>query len=93
MDYGKLDVSLAAAVDTSSGDPDARNLLVTVHLHGVPTAAQRGVLRDTGVEAPSPDRTVATGTVSRRGVENLSHEPWVRSLSLSSTRRPLAGDP
>ncbi|MFP1628035.1 hypothetical protein ACLB9X_23345 [Streptomyces sp. 5K101] len=93
MDYGKLDVSLAAAMDAPGGDPDARNLLVTVRLHRVPTAAQREVLRDAGVEVPAPDRTVATGTVSRHGVEHLSREPWVRSLTLSATRRPLGGQP
>ncbi|MFJ8076618.1 hypothetical protein ACIQ7Q_22380 [Streptomyces sp. NPDC096176] len=87
MDYAKLDVSLSAAVDTAGGDPDARNYLVTVRLHQVPTAAQRDVLRDAGVDDPASDRTVVTGTLSRRGVEGLSHEPWVRSLTLSSKRR------
>ncbi|MEV5731286.1 MULTISPECIES: hypothetical protein [Streptomyces] len=89
MDYGKLDASLAAAVDAEGGDPEARDLLVTVLLERAPTDEQRETLRGAGVDAGAADRTVVTGTLSRRGVERLSHEPWVRSLALSSRRRPL----
>ncbi|MGW4053539.1 hypothetical protein ACWENA_22175 [Streptomyces sp. NPDC004779] len=89
MDYAKLDPSLSVAVDTGGEEPEARNLLVTVVLELAPTEAQREVLRGTGVEFGPEDRTVASGMISRRGVEELSHAPWVRSLTLSSTRRPL----
>ncbi|MFB9392415.1 hypothetical protein ACFPM3_19805 [Streptomyces coeruleoprunus] len=88
MDYGKLDASLAAAVNAAGSDPEARNLLVMVLLEQAPTEAQREVLRGAGLDAPNPDRRIVTGALSRRGVEELSHEPWVRSLALSSTRRP-----
>ncbi|MFF6883332.1 hypothetical protein ACFY9F_09100 [Streptomyces sp. NPDC012421] len=89
MDYAKLDASLSAAVDTGGGEPGDRNLLVTVVLEPAPTEAQREVLRRAGVDVGPADRTIASGMLSRRAVEELSHEPWVRSLSLSSSRRPL----
>ncbi|MFE5792675.1 hypothetical protein ACFQ8C_08855 [Streptomyces sp. NPDC056503] len=89
MDYAKLDPSLSAAVETGDDGPEARNLLVTVVLELAPTEAQREVLRGAGVDVGTVDRTVVNGTLSRRGVEELSHEPWVRSLTLSSSRRPL----
>lgn len=86
VDYGKLNVSLAAAVDAPGGDPDSRELLVTIHLAQVPTEEQREVLRGAGVDSSAAERTVMTGTLSRRDVEKLSHQPWVHSLTLSSTR-------
>lgn len=89
MDYAKLDPSLSAAVDTGDGGPEDRNLLVTVLLERAPTEAQREVLRGAGVDVGAADRSVLSGTLSRRGVERLSHEPWVRSLTLSASRRPL----
>ncbi|MER7951338.1 hypothetical protein ABTY59_28475 [Streptomyces sp. NPDC096079] len=89
MDYAKLDPSLSAAVDAPDGDPEVRNLLVTVLLEQAPTAAQREALRGAGVDVAAPGRTVLSGTLSRRGVEDLSHRPWVRSLALSASRRPL----
>ncbi|MET9677551.1 hypothetical protein ABZY68_31325 [Streptomyces sp. NPDC006482] len=89
MDHAKLDPSLSAAVEAGDGGPEDRNLLVTVVLKLAPTEAQREVLRGAGVDVGTADRTVASGMLSRRVVEELSHEPWVRSLTLSSSRRPL----
>ncbi|MFD8008889.1 hypothetical protein [Streptomyces sp. NPDC058955] len=89
MDYAKLDASLSAAVDAGEGGPEVRYLLVTVVLERAPTEKQREVLRGAGVEVGAADRSVVSGTLSRRGVEELSHAPWVRSLTLSSSRRPL----
>ncbi|MFJ5708100.1 MULTISPECIES: hypothetical protein [unclassified Streptomyces] len=89
MDYAKLDPALSAAVEAGDGGSEVRNLLVTVVLEAAPTEAQRAVLRGAGVDAGAADRSVVSGTLSRRGVEELSHAPWVRSLTLSSSRRPL----
>ncbi|MFE7601765.1 hypothetical protein [Streptomyces sp. NPDC057494] len=92
MDYAKLDASLSAAVEASDDDPDVRNLLVTVRLEEAPTETQREALRGAGVDVGTPDRTVVSGTLSRRGVSELSQKPWVRSLTLSASRRPLRRD-
>ncbi|MFB7512366.1 hypothetical protein [Streptomyces sp. NPDC056144] len=81
----------AATEDQAEGGTgsEVRNLLVTVLLEQPPTEAQRETLRDTGVDVGTADRTVVSGMLSRDGVDRLSHEPWVRSMTLSSTRRPL----
>ncbi|MFI8320207.1 hypothetical protein [Streptomyces sp. NPDC085529] len=89
MDYAKLDASLSAAVAAGDDGPEVRNLLVTVVLTAAPTEPQCEVLRGAGVDVGAADRSVVSGTLSRRGVEELSHAPWVRSLALSSSRRPL----
>ncbi|MEU8779144.1 hypothetical protein [Streptomyces sp. NPDC048606] len=91
MDYGKLDAALSLAVDAEGRDPAARDLSVLVRLTQRPSPEQWQRLRGAGVEGADgegPDRTVLTGTLSRRDVESLSAEPWVHSLSLSGSRRP-----
>ncbi|MFJ8162323.1 hypothetical protein ACIRBY_15520 [Streptomyces sp. NPDC096136] len=89
MDYRKLDAALGRAVGAGDADPAARDLLVLVRLTEPPSQAQLEQLRRAGVNGTAGGRTVLTGTLSRRDVETLSEQPWVRSLSLSGSRRPL----
>ncbi|UQX04398.1 hypothetical protein [Streptomyces sp. RerS4] len=91
MDYQKVDPALGIAMDAEGRDPSARDLTVLVRLTEPPSPDQLEQLRRAGVESASgPDvaRTVLTGTLSREDVETLADQPWVRSLSLSATRRP-----
>ncbi|WP_327280406.1 MULTISPECIES: hypothetical protein [unclassified Streptomyces] len=89
MDYGKLDASLAMAVDAEGRDPDTRELDVSVRLAGPLSDAQRQQLRAFGIGGEDAGRTVLTGTVSRQDVESLAGQPWVVSLTLSAQRRPM----
>ncbi|MEW1638112.1 hypothetical protein AB0469_29125 [Streptomyces sp. NPDC093801] len=89
MDYRKLDAALGRALGAGDVDPAARDLLVLVRLTEPPSEGQLEQLRRAGVNAAGTGRTVLTGTLSRQDVETLSDQPWVLSLSLSGSRRPL----
>ncbi|MEW2373706.1 hypothetical protein AB0940_30705 [Streptomyces sp. NPDC006656] len=89
MDYRKLDAALGRAVGAAEGDPGVRDLLVLIRLTEPPSPAQLDELRRAGVGGTDTGRTILTGTLSRQDVETLSEQPWVRSLSLSGSRRPL----
>ncbi|MGW7439881.1 hypothetical protein [Streptomyces sp. NPDC054849] len=90
MDYGKLDASLAAEVDTPGLEPTDRGLLVILRLAHPPNGAEQEILRGAGVDVDDAGagRTIATASLSRQQVETLSGQPWVVSLALSSKRRP-----
>ncbi|MEU7553683.1 hypothetical protein AB0B01_15260 [Streptomyces sp. NPDC044571] len=89
MDYGKLDASLAMAVDAEGRDAQVRELPVSVRLTGPLSEAQREQLRGCGVDGDDAGRTILTATLSRRDVEILADQPWVLFLTLSAQRRPL----
>ncbi|MER5728381.1 hypothetical protein ABT084_08505 [Streptomyces sp. NPDC002138] len=91
MDYRKLDAALGRAVGAGGGHPGTRDLLVLVRLTEPPSDEQLEQLRQAGVNGTDTRRTVLTGTLSRQDVETLSEQPWVLSLSLSGSRRPLPG--
>lgn len=89
MDYGKLDASLAMAVEAEGRDPQARELPVSVRLTGPLSDAQHEQLHGFGIDGDNAGRTVVTGTLSRRDVETLADQPWVLSVTLSTERRPM----
>ncbi|MFF1341627.1 hypothetical protein ACFVYT_27535 [Streptomyces sp. NPDC058290] len=89
VDYRKLDAALRRAVGAGDGDRAARDLLVLVRLTQPPSEEQLEQLLLAGVNGTGTGRTVLTGTLSRQDVETLSEQPWVLSLSLSGSRRPL----
>ncbi|MGH8058004.1 MAG: hypothetical protein ACREOH_12340, partial [Candidatus Entotheonellia bacterium] len=70
-------------------NPDARELPVFIHTAGTPTQDQADFLRQHGVADASADRQVFTATLSARAVDELTHQPWIRYIRLSSKLRPV----
>ena len=89
MDYQKLDAGLASVLDDTP-DPAERNLTVFILTRGGLTNDQLAFLRRCGVNDVTPDRQVFTATLSARTEEEVSDQPWVRSLKLSSRLRLLS---
>jgi hypothetical protein len=95
VDYKKLDAALAAALDDSSDSAAAQDTrLLSVFVHLTPDASGRhgDKLARLGVPKGSLQGGIATATLSPRQVRELSEQPWVRQLRLSSPLR-LLGNP
>lgn len=90
MDHRKIDAALALALRDVK-DREAPSLLVFVQTTDVPAAAEAAVLQQHGVSVGKGRKKTFTATLSARSVEELSDQPWVQSLKLSSQRRPLQG--
>ena len=50
----------------------------------VPAPDEVTYLEELGVSCPAAGRQILTATLSARAVDELSRQPWVRSLELSS---------
>jgi len=87
MNYQKVDAGLASAL-AEVADPEAREFTVFVHTNAAPTKDQETVLRQFGVNDPTAGRQVFTATLSAQAVEELTNQPWVRFLKLSTRLRP-----
>lgn len=86
MNYAKTGAALASALSHIT-DPSARTLPVFIRTNRDPTPTETALLEEVvGINAVAPGRQVFTATLSAREVEELSEQPWVRSLELS---RPL----
>jgi len=88
MNYQKIDPGLAGALEDAL-NPDARTLVVFIQTAGPPSPDQFTLLRQYGVSDADTDRQIFTVTLSPRAVEELSDQPWVKYLSLSSRLKPL----
>jgi len=88
VNYRKVDAALAAALDENR-DPDERALIVFVHTDQPPDANTAAVLDKYGVSPATSARKIFTATLSPRAVSELSDQPWVRFLKLSSKLRLL----
>ena len=64
---------------------------VFVHLAAEAGPSEIAILDALGVRGAVSGRCVLTGTLSARGVEELSDKPWIRQLRLSRRLRPLIG--
>jgi hypothetical protein len=60
---------------------------IFIHTGGAPTAEQTDFLKRQGVADAQLQRPIITATVSARTVRELSEQPWVRYLKLSSQLR------
>lgn len=78
-----MDAALAAALDEDR-DPDERVLIVFVHTNQPPDAGAAFLLDKYGINPATSARQIFTATLSPRAVSELSDQPWVRSLKLSS---------
>jgi hypothetical protein len=85
MNYAKTGAGLASALSRIK-DPSARTLSVFIRTNRDPSADEMHLLEGAGVNGVAPGRQVFTATLSAEQVEQLSEQPWVRSLELS---RPL----
>jgi hypothetical protein len=86
MDYGKIDADLALALDDT--DPDCDEPMFSVFVQTT-QESDPGLLGNLGVNDPEPGPGIYTATLSSKAVAELSEKPWVRSLTLSRTLRPL----
>jgi hypothetical protein len=86
VDYRKLDPALAIALQDAPNLDDP-TLLVFVHTERPPGAQEAAALERHGIRT-GDGRGPFTATLSPRAVEDLSDQPWVRSLKLSQRLRP-----
>ena len=80
-DWRKFDAGLAAALGSSPGGP------LTVFVHVDPEAAKQ--LKPFGVRPGSVEGGIATATLRRDQIEELSDQAFVRRIRLSSPLRLL----
>jgi hypothetical protein len=87
MDPGKIDPALAFALQDVSA-PDENAFVVFIHTARPPGPVEKAFLEQRGVRVGPTPWTILTATLSRRAVEDLSDQPWVRSIKLSAKLRP-----
>lgn len=85
-----MDAALAAALDEVQ-DPEERALSVFIHTTHAPRDAEVAFLEDLGVSGVTAGRQVFTATLSPRAVAELSDQPWLRYMRLSSRLRLVGG--
>ena len=87
MDYRKIDASLGEAL-TDTAATDEQNLVVFIKTTEEPNADQTSLLQSIGVNQVAPGRRLFTGTLSANAIDQLTEQPWVRSVKLSQKLRP-----
>lgn len=90
MDWPKLDAGLAAALG-DGGRGGADSLTVFIGLEDDAPKSAREILEALGARV-DPDQHGCSATLSGEQVSMLSHQPWVRRLSLATSLR-LQSDP
>jgi hypothetical protein len=88
VNYRKLDAALATALGEAHA-PDEPAFIVFVHAEHPPGPEEKAVLERHGVSVGTGGRSIFTATLSPRSIDELTEQPWVRSLRLSSRLRPL----
>jgi hypothetical protein len=88
MDYRKLDSGLAAAIARTTPQ-SADRMSVFVRTDGSLSSEAVEKLKAAGVHNPQKDAAVFTGELTYADVEQLSAEPWVKSIRLGTRSRPL----
>jgi hypothetical protein len=87
MDYRKIDASLGEVL-AEAANTDEPNLVVFISTTEEPNADQASLLQSIGVNQVAPGRRVFTGTLSVHAIDQLTDQPWVRSVKLSQKLRP-----
>ncbi len=85
MNYSKTGAALASALARVT-DPSARTFSVFIRTNREPASEEMALLEDAGINDIAPGPQVLTATLSAQEIEQISEQPWVRSLELS---RPL----
>ena len=82
MNYQKLDPELAfeLAEISDAEDPAFTVFIRTLH---APAPDEATYLKALGISGVTPGRRIFTATLSAHEVEELSEQPWVRSLELT----------
>jgi hypothetical protein len=88
MEYRKIDAPLASALEDVQ-EPEKPDLTVFIQTTHPPGSEEARFLEQLGVRGVAGGRQFFTATLSPRAVAELSDQPWVRSLKLSSKLRPL----
>ena len=107
MDHSKLDAGLVAALDDATGataGPVAKEVMsaaasaardalsVFVHVDPHLSKAEQAKLAKLGLPVGSAEGGIATATLSREQVSQLSEQPSVRRLRLSTPLRLLGNE-
>jgi hypothetical protein len=85
VDYSKIDAALASALNTEGGGQET--YVVFIHTTQPPGPAESALLAKHGVSIGSGK--ILTASLSRPAIEEMSEQPWVRALRLSTKLRPL----
>lgn len=89
MNYRKIDASLASALRNTEGQEEEAAFSVFVRTNEDAGSEAAATLGDMGVRNPGSGPKVYSADLSPRAVAELSEKPWVKSLTLSRTLRPL----
>lgn len=87
MNYQKLDTALAIALNDVH-NPEQPSLTVFIQTDSAPDTAATTLLESLGIRVTS-GRTMFSATLSANAISQLSEQPWVKSIRLSQTLRPL----
>ena len=90
MDYGKLDGALAMALGRGSSRPER----LTVFIRIAPELADdaKSLLESYGFDTSGELTAPVSADLRPDEIANLSEQPWVTSIRLARTLRPLMGD-
>lgn len=90
MDYGKIDGALAGAL-TPEQDMATSRLSVFIRTNpDLPPAAAQ-LLQKYGLDAALESVPLLSLELSPSQIEELSEQPWVKSIKLARIARPLSG--
>jgi hypothetical protein len=88
MNYNKLDPGLQVALESADASV-GRVLDVFVQTDGSQGPEAIAVLERMGVRNVRPHKKVFTAQLAANVLDELSEQPWVRALTLSTPLRPL----
>ncbi|MGB7290931.1 MAG: hypothetical protein WBD99_01995 [Thermodesulfobacteriota bacterium] len=89
MDYQKIDAALAVALNDIQNAEEG-TLTLFIHTTHVLSSTETEFLERLGIKVMTSGQQIFTATISARAVAELSDQPWVRYLKLSSKLRPLS---
>jgi hypothetical protein len=90
VNYDKLDADLSAELGGAVSDTDTLPIFIQTERSPVPD--EQSFLKQLGVSGETEGRDLFTADLSRRAIDELSHQPWVRYLKLSRKLGPLSGE-
>ena len=91
MNYRKVDAGLARALSTTSGTEETP-FSVFVRTTAETGEEEAAVLADIGCRGVAPGAKIYTAELSPQRIGELSEKPWIHSITLSRTSRPLPED-
>ncbi|AFY49658.1 hypothetical protein Nos7524_3884 [Nostoc sp. PCC 7524] len=91
MNYQKLDASLVVALDDVA-DADLASLVVFIYTDTNLDSGATAMLARLGVSDVSREKNIFTGMLSYHQIDQLSDQPWVKSIRRSQTLHLKYGD-